>query len=148
MIEEYVRFPVEVGFTGTRNGMTFEQRKAFRALMRDSIVSKFCHGDCIGADEDAHRLLLKYEIVDWKQIYIYPCDIRSMRAWCKSPNIAEPAKPLARNRVIVQNVNVMVATPSSMKEELRSGTWATIRYAKSIDTPVILILPDGSIERA
>lgn len=36
------------------------------------------------------------------------------------------------------------AAPKDFKEELRSGTWATIRYAVKQQKRVIIIFPDGS----
>lgn len=39
----------------------------------------------------------------------------------------------------------MIATPSSKEEELRSGTWSTVRYARKLRRPVTLIYPDGSV---
>jgi predicted Rossmann fold nucleotide-binding protein DprA/Smf involved in DNA uptake len=37
----------------------------------------------------------------------------------------------------------MIATPHSYVEIGRSGTWATVRYARKAGKPIYLILPDG-----
>jgi hypothetical protein len=40
----------------------------------------------------------------------------------------------------------MVATPRGFKEELRSGTWATIRYTIKMKKLLTIIWPDGTIK--
>lgn len=47
--------------------------------------------------------------------------------------------PLARNRRIVAAVDVLIAAPETDREELRSGTWATIRYARAAGKPVVML---------
>lgn len=53
--------------------------------------------------------------------------------------------PLERNRTIVDECEVLVACPAG-PEVTRSGTWSTIRYARRIGRPVVIIYPDGSVE--
>lgn len=54
-----------------------------------------------------------------------------------------PEDLLARNRDIVDETEILIACPGHMHEELRSGTWSTIRYAVKIQRPHIIIWPDG-----
>jgi hypothetical protein len=59
-----------------------------------------------------------------------------------------PAKPyLVRNHEIVDDSQVLIAAPKEFTEQLRSGTWATIRYARKIGRTVRIVFPDGSIGR-
>jgi hypothetical protein len=44
---------MRVGFTGTREGMTDPQRRAFIAWATVAGATEFHHGCCIGADYDA-----------------------------------------------------------------------------------------------
>jgi bifunctional non-homologous end joining protein LigD len=37
--------------------------------------------------------------------------------------------------------------PAEPEEQLRSGTWSTVRFAKKQGKPVFLILPDGTVKR-
>lgn len=61
--------------------------------------------------------------------------------------IYPPLDPLARNRIIVSRIHGLLACPKTDIEELQSGTWATVRYAREIGCPVYLIRADGSIVR-
>ena len=54
---------------------------------------------------------------------------------------------LARNRRIVASVDELVACPRGFTEELRSGTWATVRYAREAGIPRTIIWPDGTTTR-
>jgi predicted Rossmann fold nucleotide-binding protein DprA/Smf involved in DNA uptake len=43
---------------------------------------------------------------------------------------------------------VLVACPREEHgEETRSGTWSTVRYARRVGRPVIVVRPSGRIER-
>jgi len=39
----------------------------------------------------------------------------------------------------------MIATPGEVDEQLRSGTWSTVRFARKQGKPVHVILPDGRV---
>ena len=58
------------GFTGTKHGMSQCQRDKFGSLMDGlaEYLHGFCHGDCIGADEQAHYVAFHIGL----PIYIYP----------------------------------------------------------------------------
>lgn len=51
---------------------------------------------------------------------------------------------LQRNRQMVDIADIVVAAPGTMKEILRSGTWATVRYADKWDIDIHLVFPDGN----
>jgi hypothetical protein len=46
---------VSFGFTGTRQGMTAEQKSVLRNLLGGG-AGEFHHGDCIGADSEGHDI--------------------------------------------------------------------------------------------
>lgn len=49
---------------------------------------------------------------------------------------------------MIARQNVLVAAPRQDRMILRSGTWATVRYAHLALTPVLLVLPDGRVARS
>jgi len=133
-----------ISFTGTRQGMTEEQKASLKALLRAHKPTIFVHGDCVGADEEAHQVALECGI---EKIHKRPADVDSTkRAFTKEGEvIAEAKDPLDRNRDIVNDSDLLIATPSKEFEELRSGTWATIRFAKRQNKHVTIIWPDGGV---
>lgn len=126
------------GFTGTQRGMTMAQKYALRNLLTNG-EGEFHHGDCIGSDAEAHGIAtcLGYCCV------IHPPTNSSKRAWCNAW-VMRPMMPyLKRNHNIVDETAALIATPGEFEEQLRSGTWATVRYARKLGRKVFLILPDG-----
>lgn len=135
----------KMGFTGTRGGMTNRQKKAFMILLENLDPTEFHHGDCIGADANAHLIADAHAV----PIIIHPPEDSKQRAYClaNTPRIMilNPKPYLERNHDIVDQTDYLVATPRETKEELRSGTWATIRYARKVNKQVIIIYTDGTV---
>ena len=52
----------------------------------------------------------------------------------------EVLPPLVRNARIVQAADLLIAAPEQDIEQLRSGTWATVRAARKKGIPVIMLL--------
>jgi len=149
---------MDVVFTGTRNGTTPEQAGSIATALRELRELKdLHHGACVGADEHFHLLGTESRA---KDIYIYPAfkPGHAMRAVCHNSidywqlmNMPMPIDPLYRNRYMLKTVNdrkedcILIACPRGNREELRSGTWATIRYARKIGMRVGIIWPDGVV---
>ena len=130
-----------IAFTGTQRGMTDEQERTLPNVLCAvcSVGDWFHHGDCIGADAQAHQHAKMAAL----RTHVHPCNIPTKRAFCIGDAASPVAPPLDRNRVMVDLSYALIATPKSMVEELRSGTWATIRYARKRGVPVHIIWPDG-----
>jgi len=137
---------IRLGFTGTQRGMTPEQKHSFESLIGEQMPIEFHHGDCIGADSDAHDIV---ETLDESLIIIHPPSNDSKRAYKQGRNplnYTHPAKPyLDRNKDIVEATDSLIACPGEGSEQLRSGTWSTVRYARKLRRPIYVILPDGRI---
>lgn len=131
-----------VGFTGTKLGMTAAQCRAVRELLVTLEASEFHHGDCIGADLQAAQAAVGLDV----DIVVHPASDPKLRAFFSVGTVL-PEKPyIPRNHDIVDACEVLVATPRQRDEELRSGTWATVRYARKTMKPIVLVFPDGTCE--
>lgn len=124
-----------IGFTGTREGMTDDQRMAVRELLITLDPDEVRHGDCVGADEDFNNVAVELGL----PVVIHPPDDPKHRAWCVG-EIMTQRPYLDRNRDIVDAAGVMIACPGG-PEVTRSGTWSTIRYAKRSDTQIYIVEP-------
>ena len=148
---------MRVGFTGTRQGCTKEQKLTFTALINYLGAKhpqlEFHHGDCVGADAEAHDMIEIHNTilipeVGWKPIpiHIHPPIISTHRANRAGFVIHETKDYITRNHDIVDSCDLLIATPKGFIEEKRSGTWATIRYANTLNKEVCIIYPDGKFE--
>lgn len=132
-----------IGFTGTQLGMTTEQIVAVDILLFDDLIAEWVHhGDCIGADADFHRLAK----LSGLKTHGHPPINPNKRAWCDFDEIEEEKEYLDRNKDIVDAVDFMIACPKEFREQLRSGTWSTIRYARIQRKPGVIVWPDGKVE--
>lgn len=134
----------QVGFTGTQRGMTDPQRDKVRLLLQRRLFVAH-HGACVGADEQFDAIVRTCPGLYW--VHIYPSTIVERRTYLPvtQHDITElPAPPLMRNRRIVAACDVLIATPKEANMQERSGTWATVRYAKLAAKPNIIILPNGA----
>lgn len=127
-----------IGFTGTRNGMTDAQKVTVARKFAEWVCLH--HGDCVGADADAHAIAERLGM----EIIIHPPIDNKLRAYCKAPVILSPATHFARNRNIVNGTDGLIATPRLMVREERGGTWYTIDYAVKVGKPAWIVWPDGS----
>lgn len=129
-----------IGFTGTRAGMTSLQKDLVRTFLKMHDPTAVIHGDCVGADADFDVICAELGIVR----YCYPCTITSQRAFTRAITKQSAKPPLERNHDIVDNSDELFACPKEMREILRSGTWATVRYAEKIGKTVYTFYSDGS----
>lgn len=137
---------MKIGFTGSRKVPTLMQGNALRMLLETLDIkaySEFHHGDCVGSDTVAH---LFAEGLNYK-IFIHPPYNDKHRSWCKNYFQIHKTKDYQdRNKDIVNMTEILIATPETHEEVVRSGTWATIRYAIKQSHPVFIIGIDGLIE--
>ncbi len=133
-----------VGFTGTRHGMTLLQHGAMRQQVLDLGVNGIVahHGDCIGADAQFHRIV-RQEIGGWIVGHL-PADA-THAAGCEFDEKRDPLTHMKRNREIVRAADVMLAAPFDMEEQERGGTWATIRMARKAKKPLRIVWPNGAV---
>jgi hypothetical protein len=131
-----------IGFTGTRQGMTPMQREVVRRVLLHA--TEVHHGDCVGADAEVHELALAGGL----DVVIHPPNDAKLQAHCDGALMVLPPKSyLARDRDIVDETDLLVATPKELKESRAprrsSGTWYCVRYARRIGRRVLIVWPDG-----
>lgn len=130
-----------VGFTGTQQGLSPAQAEALADLLLKLNPSEVHHGDCVGADARFHEMVR--ELLPDARVVMHPPTNPSKRAFTAADAERPPADYLDRNHNIADESDVLIACPKLQVEEVRSGTWATVRYARKRHVPVYLILPDG-----
>jgi hypothetical protein len=121
---------MKIGFTGTREGMSQHQIEQFVLKMIELDPAEFHHGDCVGADAEAHDLVREFLPHVW--IVIYPPKSDYQRAFKTGDETKEPEAYLARDKKIVEATDFLIGAPKSNDEIIRSGTWATIRHARKL----------------
>jgi len=138
---------VQLGFTGTKVGMTPAQAVGVAAFLGQFARFVGHHGLCIGADiqfDGLARAALGFE-----HMVMYPASGVGPKAGSvpASPGdvMRAPQPPLLRNAVIASTVDVLLATPKEEHMQLRSGTWTTVRYALSHNKPVFVVIPSGQV---
>ena len=128
-----------VGFTGTRHGMTDGQCECVVDMLEMLKCTEFHHGDCVGADSQAAHLV---RLMDNIKIVCHPPIKAVYRAHVplRPQDIKLEAKEyIERNHDIVDACEHLLIAPNSNIEQLRSGTWATYRYAVACGRPTTMI---------
>lgn len=132
-----------LGVTASRKGLTEHQVDGFTHLVKVVNPFEFHDGDCIGGDEQAHAIVREQA----PRCYMvgHPPENKKQRAGLVY-NREHPAKGyVKRNQEIVDMSTKIIAMPDSKKEKQRSGTWATIRYARKIGADLSILYPDGTV---
>lgn len=132
---------MKIGITGTRFGMTQSQDAVACALFASIGFIELHHGDCVGADAEAHDIADRGRA----HITIHPPVDTEHRAY-KVGHFTNPSKThFARNREIVHACDILIAFPYNEHEEGKGGTWYTINYARKLKRWICIIWPSGKV---
>lgn len=139
----------QIGFTGTRHGMTPSQRSAVTAIVQEvargaGFVAH--HGDCVGADAEFHDLC-RMEPLSVIVVHPGPLDDLPGQAGRIGDSRREPLSHMRRNKNIVMVSTVMIAAPFEMTEQAHGGTWRTIEMARRAKRPLAIIWRDGAVAK-
>ena len=154
----------KIGITATQYGLTRKQAASARLLLerlagqaqslrgtreagkdhRTDGEVELHHGVCVGGDAQVHRIAqtLGLAIIGHPPTDQYKM-VRHLDGFAR---LIEPAPYTERNEQIVTESDLLIACPRTFDEQLRSGTWATVRRAQAAGKPVWFIYPDGRIE--
>lgn len=139
---------MNVGFSGTREGMTDDQLdcldRVLKKLLLDEDGDEFHHGQCIGADEEAADLAY---VLGYK-VFSHPPLLEKFKSTLIIPDQVElpPKSYHQRNRDIVMSCDTLVVAPQREFEEIRSGTWMAYRIARELQKRTIICWPNGTTE--
>lgn len=138
-----------VGMTGTQQQPTTAQLDKFLEILEYVDAEVLHHGDCIGSDIACHNIAYKLGL----QIIIHPPVVTFKQAKHSAEDQSRitvlPRKDyLLRNKDIVLASELMIALPRTNSQELRSGTWSTIRFTKRMHKPLAVIWPNGTVKRS
>lgn len=135
-----------LGVTGTRNGPTRDQTDSIREIIdRYSFRSTLHHGCCVGVDEYTTMIC---RLRDW-HIVAHPPIIKSYfdsHSYNISDVKLQEKNYLDRNQDIVLDSTILIAIPETEQETVRSGTWSTVRFARTLLRPILIVWPSGTIE--
>ncbi len=131
-----------LGFTGTRYGMTEDQRLAVRRLVALHLTTSAHHGDCIGADAQFHALCRE---LPTSFVVVHPPLNEQYRAFCAGDEHRAPLPYMRRNARIVAESDVMIAAPFEAEEQERGGTWRTVGLARKAGRPLFIVWPSGAV---
>ncbi len=130
---------IKIGFTGTRDisKVSKERLQKLWEVMLDYkifINVEVIHGGAKGADEYFHNICVEHMTsikIRWAYV------VRELKGIYEE---YPPEPPLSRNKKIVDDCDILIALPiDPNKEEVRSGTWSTIRYARKQNKQIIII---------
>lgn len=122
-----------LGMTGTRAGVSSDILEFVRQFVELNKFEHAIHGGAVGADTQFDLLM--------KELHVPITVIRPQK--CISREY------LRRNREIVDASTVMIALTNifdSDAEPLRSGTFATIRYARKKNKPLVIVYRNGKFK--
>src|SRR5688500_10221779 len=123
---------MNIGFTGTRNGMNADQHELFGEHVARRGCSVFRHGACVGADEHAAEHVAKLMVPP--RIIAHPGrsakggdnEFLSRRALDLSDEVLPADTHFARNRAIVDASDLIIAVPWQRDRPAKGtggGTW-------------------------
>ena len=137
-----------IGFTGTRDGFTAAQKQYFETLLAGIALANryadFHHGDCEGADAEAHDIVRQL-CPDWT-IHIHPGpEGDSYRAGRTGDVYYPPKTHFARNRDIVHASSLIIGVSKAPQRLARGGTWYTLDFAVKAKVPTKVLWPAGGV---
>ena len=131
----------------TRNGLTDTQAEALRRLLAELPVEQFVHGSCRGTDVEAARLAR----LTHPQCCIVarpgPDDDSNRTASGVDDETLPGKTHFARNRDIVADCDLLIGCPPCRPLPPYGGTAYTVGHARKVGKPVVVVWPDGRVER-
>jgi hypothetical protein len=140
---------MKIGITGTRYAPSTVQLIELENELRTRRSSsgdrpELHHGDCVGVD---HAVAVIADSMDY-WIVCHPPIKNELRANYPSNEYMPPLNYFARNRALVDAVDILLVAPFQESRQNYGGTWYTYDYAVKVGRPTIVVLPSGIIWRS
>lgn len=133
-----------LGVTGTRNGMTKQQKIVLETFIEKLLFEKeyteriIHHGQCVGVDVQVASLLKnKYNF----KVISHPPINKSLLGISQNDEENTPKNYFSRNRDIVHDCDILLVIPKEKIHQRFGGTWYTHDYCLSQNKPLFLVLP-------
>jgi hypothetical protein len=139
----------QIGFTGTRHGMTPLQRAGVAAILQQVAgAGEFVahHGDCVGADAEFHDLCRELP-QSFIVVHPGPLDDLPNQAGRVGDERRTHLPHMRRNKNIVVTATVMIAAPFELTQQAHGGTWRTIEMVRKAKRPLAIVSPDGAVAK-
>ena len=101
-------------------------------------MGKLHHGDCVGADEQAHDIARALSRNRGHKPH--PCPTNGRLSQHKT--FGSQRARLVRNKVIVRETTLLIAAPAQAMEQPRFGTSSTVRFARKMGRAICILRPD------
>ena len=141
---------MRIGVTGTRSGMTREQRINLQTFLKRKMKShdevtipEFHHGDCVGVDVEAALIASE----EGYRIVCHPPNKEDLRGWFDSDETRGTASYFQRNRQLVDEVDLLVVIPYQNEWAPEGGTWYTHDYAEKRRVETLTLWPSEEVHR-
>jgi len=142
---------IHIGYTGTERGMTMPQKLGVVALLEEITVPFWAHhGDCVGGDAEFDDLVR--QVSKCRGVIVHPPTNPRLRAFVEirpgRDELRSERPYLKRDHDIAFESSTVIGAPDTYREQLRSGTWTTLRYARRLERQFAIVLPDGRVDRS
>lgn len=129
---------LHIGFTGSRTGTTTAQLHALRGWLLTYDVATFHHGCCVGADTMANNVAQELGLL---VVFHPPLDMSQASDLSAYPGEWRKAQDYkTRNKAIVEETDLLIAMPGMSEQSgVRSGTWQTVRMARRVSKPIVVL---------
>lgn len=139
---------VMLGFTGTQEGMTLQQRETVQRLVEELNPSIVRHGACKGADAEFSEIAAHAGV---PVIVAHPGHDQHGRSPHRAKSfhytdLLDAERYMKRNRAIIAKSNLIIACPNAQPFFKKGGTFLTTQAALAAKKAVTVVWPDGSYE--
>ena len=132
-----------IGFVGTADNLTPAQANKVRLLLSSLKPRYVHHGDCLGSDEDVHRLAVQTPA----RIVAHPPLDSSRRAHLAADLILRPVGYVTRFRTIVACSELLFVAVPAPGSKLRRGMVDLVHRGVAPGATFVAIKHDGRLSK-